>query len=79
MLRSENEAKVLHLANVVDKQMSEFRTKLREQSAATLSVLSALNIAEREYEAKQQQEEDLNFISTELHKMSDYLNACYND
>jgi cell division protein ZapA (FtsZ GTPase activity inhibitor) len=72
-LRSEDEAKVRNVAAMVDTQFRTIQGNSKEQSTATLSILTALNIAEQEYDARQQQQRDKLYLASEVEKMVTYL------
>jgi cell division protein ZapA (FtsZ GTPase activity inhibitor) len=78
-LRSDDEAKVRDVATMVDTQFRQIQGSSKEQSTATLSILTALNIAEQEYDARQQQQRDKNYLSAEVEKMVVYLRQSFGD
>lgn len=57
----------------VDKQIKELKLKHKEEPMSTLSVLAALNIAERFYEARIEGKTDIDYIKNELNKMADFI------
>lgn len=75
-LRGEDEQKLVASAREVDTQFQELRGQLQDQSTSTIAVVAALNIAEKNYETKQQAEADTTFLITELTKMAEYLERC---
>ena len=76
-LRGEDEQKVRSCAAEVDSQFQELQGKLQDQSTATLAVVSALNLAEINYDLKSQSAADTAFISSEFDKMSAFLEQCW--
>ncbi|MBK6292866.1 MAG: cell division protein ZapA [Ignavibacteria bacterium] len=50
---------------------------LREQSTPTLTVLAALNIAERYLDVQDQSSKDVQFVTDELEKMTQYLERAW--
>ncbi len=72
-LRSDDEAKVRHLAEKVDVKIQHLRHKIKEPSTTALTVLTALNIAEEGYELEQRSRFDLEYLSSELEQMGDFL------
>lgn len=75
-LRGEDEQKLVASAHEVDTQFHELRGQLQDQSTSTIAVVAALNIAEKNYETKQQAEADTAFLIAELTKMAEYLERC---
>ena len=78
-LRSDDEAKVREVAGAVDAQFRQMQGISKEQSTATLSILTALNIAEKEYEIRQQQRIDKAYLTAETEKMVAYLRQSYSN
>lgn len=78
-LRSDDEAKVRAISERVDNQMQQLRHKIQDQSTSTLAVLTALNIAEKEYESLEQSKTDTDYVVAELEKMSAFLQQCSSD
>jgi cell division protein ZapA (FtsZ GTPase activity inhibitor) len=78
-LRSDDEAKVRDVATMVDTQFRQIQGTSKEQSTATLSILTALNIAEQEYDARQQQQRDKHYLASEVEKMVAYLRQSFGD
>lgn len=75
-LRTDDEEKVRQVAEHVDLQMQRLRHKTQDPSTTTLSVLTALNIAEDTYNCRQQQKADTDYITAELEEMAGFLNTC---
>jgi cell division protein ZapA (FtsZ GTPase activity inhibitor) len=78
-LRSDDETKVRDVATMVDTQFRMIQGTSKEQSTATLSILTALNIAEQEYDARQQQQCDKHYLASEIEKMVAYLRQSFGD
>lgn len=72
-LRGENEEKVKQSVREVNVQFQHLQQTLREQSTPTLTVLAALNVAERYVEARDQRQQDVQFVTDELENMTRYL------
>ncbi|MCX6152941.1 MAG: cell division protein ZapA [Candidatus Kapabacteria bacterium] len=62
----------------VDEQVSLLRKTLTNEPMTTLSILAALNIAEKNYVLKKQNNENRTYLSNEINKMNDYLNQSLN-
>jgi cell division protein ZapA (FtsZ GTPase activity inhibitor) len=78
-LRSDDETKVREVAGAVDAQFRQIQGVSKEQSTATLSILTALNIAEKEYDARRQQRIDQAYLASEVEKMVVYLRDSYSN
>ncbi|MCS6808238.1 MAG: cell division protein ZapA [Bacteroidota bacterium] len=76
-LRSDDETKVREVAAAVDAQFRQLQAISKEQSTATLSILTALNIAEKEYEMRRQQRADMAYLASEVEKMVAFLRQSY--
>jgi cell division protein ZapA (FtsZ GTPase activity inhibitor) len=72
-LRGDNEEKVKQSVREVNVQFQHLQQTLREQSTPTLTVLAALNVAERYVEARDQRQQDVQFVTDELESMTRYL------
>lgn len=72
-LRGENEEKIKQSVREVNVQFQHLQQTLREQSTPTLTVLAALNVAERFVEAREQRQQDVRFVAEELESMTRYL------
>ena len=69
-----NEKLILDSAAEVNKQLEslvQFNSELPDKSVS--HILAALNIAEKEIVSRENYENEINYISTELSKMSDFL------
>ena len=71
-LRGQDEEIIQQAANEVNTQLDNLKGKTKE-SATTLPLLAALNIAEKYYINKKQYEIDINFLANELNEMVNYL------
>lgn len=78
-LRSDDEAKVRDVAAMVDTQFRLIQSNSKEQSTATLSILTALNIAEQQYDTRQQQQRDTLYLASEAEKMVAYLRQSFSE
>lgn len=72
-LRGNDEDKIRRSAQEVDSQFTLLRNSLNEQSTVTLSILSALNLAEKYHEGKSQLEVNIQYMDSELRKMKSYV------
>ncbi|MBU3680000.1 MAG: cell division protein ZapA [Candidatus Kapabacteria bacterium] len=72
-LRGDNEEKIKQSVREVNVQFQHLQQTLREQSTPTLTVLAALNVAERFVEAREQRQQDVRYVSEELESMARYL------
>jgi cell division protein ZapA (FtsZ GTPase activity inhibitor) len=71
-LRGEDEELIKSAAAEVNIQLDNLKGKTKE-TVTTLPLLAALNIAEKYYINKKQQEIDINFLAKELNEMINYL------
>lgn len=72
-LRGDNEEKIKQSVREVNVQYQHLQQTMREQSTPTLTVLAALNVAERFVEAREQRQQDVQFVAEELESMTRYL------
>ncbi|MFN6113834.1 MAG: cell division protein ZapA, partial [Bacteroidota bacterium] len=72
-LRGDNEEKIKQSVREVNVQFQNLQQTLREQSTPTLTVLTALNIAERYVEVNAQRQSDVRYVAEELESMTRYL------
>ncbi len=72
-LRGENEEKIKQSVREVNIQVQHLQQTLREQSTPTLTVLAALNIAEKYLDEKEQHVQATRAVAEELDKMTQYL------
>jgi cell division protein ZapA (FtsZ GTPase activity inhibitor) len=71
-LRGEDEEIIKSAAEEVNTQLDNLKGKTKE-TASTLPLLAALNIAEKYYINRKQHEIDINFLAHELNEMINYL------
>lgn len=76
-LRGENEEKIKKSVREVNLQIQQLQHSLREHSTPTLSLLAALNIAERYHDSLEQNSRDVQYVADELDKMAQYLERAY--
>lgn len=76
MLRGDDEAKIRRSANEVDSTILELQLRMQDQSTSTLTLLAALNIAEKYDDTRQQHEHNIQFVDKELQSMNVYLQEC---
>lgn len=72
-LRGENEEIINKAVNEVNSQLESLKGKSGE-TISGLSLLAALNIAEKYYSDKNQMDIDIAYLSNEIRQMVDYLN-----
>lgn len=77
-LRGENEESIKKSVREVNLQIQTLQQSLREQSTPTLSLLAALNLAERCLNAEEGRNNDLHFLMSELEKMTSYIDRAWN-
>ncbi|HYF02129.1 MAG TPA: cell division protein ZapA [Patescibacteria group bacterium] len=77
-LRGDDESRVRQSAHEVDGQIRQIQQKLNEQSTSTLSILAALNLAERFHASERQSQADADYVVRELEKMAEFLQNCCN-
>jgi len=76
-LRGDDEEKIKRSVREVNLQVQHLQQSLREQSTPTLTVLAALNIAEKYLDAQEQSSQDVRFVTDELEKMTQYLERAW--
>ncbi len=72
-LKGDNEALLNRAANDVNNIYTKIQESYPDESISTISVLTALNIAEKSINEKQQIEVDENYLVEQINKMTDYL------
>ena len=72
-LRGENEEKIKQSVREVNLQVQHLQQTLREQSTPTLTVLAALNIAEKYLDEREVHQQSVQSVVDELEKMTQYL------
>ncbi len=76
-LRGENEEKIKKAVREVNLQIQQIQQSLPEQSTPTMSLLAALNIAEKYIDADEGRRSDTALMNEELSKMSAYLERAW--
>lgn len=76
-LRGNDEEKIKKSVREVNLQVQHLQQTLREQSTPTLTILAALNIAEKYLDAQEQRAKDLELVTDELTKMTEYLDRAW--
>lgn len=74
-LFGEDAAIVKNAAELVNQQIKDLKKSYEHEPVSTLSVLAALNIAEKHFVNRHQNEIDRNYIVSEIEKMSEYLKS----
>lgn len=72
-LRGENEESIKKSVREVNLQIQALQQSLREQGTQTISLLAALNLAERCLTAEEGRVADVQFVASEISKMTDML------
>ncbi len=72
-LRGDNEESMKKSVREVNLQIQTLQQSLREQGTSTLSLLAALNLAERCLTAEEGRTADLQFVTSELARMAELL------
>lgn len=72
-LRGDNEKLIQHVASEVNNQIKEIGARHTEESSTTISVLTALNMAEKGIREKIQRETDESFVVNELGRMAELI------
>ena len=72
-LKGEDEVLIDQAAHEVDSQLGELNKRNSAESPETLSILAALNIAEKYYKGRLQDEANVKFVIDELNKMTEYI------
>jgi cell division protein ZapA (FtsZ GTPase activity inhibitor) len=78
-LRSDNEVKLREIATSVDKQLRQLQATTAEPSTTTLSVLTALNIAEQEHDTRHQQIVNTQYLIAEVERMKAFARQTFAD
>jgi cell division protein ZapA (FtsZ GTPase activity inhibitor) len=77
-LRGDNEESIKKSVREVNIQIQNLQQSMREQSTPTLSLLAALNLAERCLVAEEGSEADVLWMTDELEKMTSYMERAWN-
>ena len=72
-LKGDNESVIQMAAEEVNSQLEQLGRKHLGETEVRLSVLAALNIAEKQLKLQQQQEIDRNFVVKEVEKISELI------
>ena len=75
--RGNDEEKIKKSVREVNLQVQHLQQTLREQSTPTLTILAALNIAEKYLDVQEQRAKDLELVTDELTKMTEYLDRAW--
>jgi cell division protein ZapA (FtsZ GTPase activity inhibitor) len=76
-LRGNDAEKIKKSVREVNLQVQHLQQTLREQSTPTLTILAALNIAEKYLDVQEQRANDLELVTDELTKMTEYLDRAW--
>lgn len=77
-LRSNDEALTRDLAAEVDTQLKEFQQKLPSQPTSTLAILTALNFAEQEAHAQENERRENDRVASKIDELSERLESGLN-
>ncbi|MEP0821705.1 MAG: cell division protein ZapA [Ignavibacterium sp.] len=75
-LRGENEDLTKRIASYVDAMLTRIHDKIPEQPPLTVAVLSALNITEDLMKEREQHQQTMMHLQTEIVKLNNYLDTC---
>jgi cell division protein ZapA (FtsZ GTPase activity inhibitor) len=75
-LRGENEDLTKRIASYVDTMLTRIHEKIPEQPPLTVAVLSALNITEDLMKEREQHQQTMVRVETEIVKLNNYLDTC---
>jgi len=75
-LKGENEDLTKRIAAYVDAMLTRIHDKIPEQPPLTVAVLSALNITEDLMKEREQHQEAVMHVQTEIVKLNNYLDNC---
>jgi cell division protein ZapA (FtsZ GTPase activity inhibitor) len=75
-LKGENEDLTKRIASYVDTMLTRIHDKIPEQPPLTVAVLSALNITEDLMKEREQHQEAVMHVQTEIVKLNNYLDNC---
>ncbi|MBL7998797.1 MAG: cell division protein ZapA [Candidatus Kapabacteria bacterium] len=70
-----DEEKTRRAAGEVNTVLQTLQQRMGDQSTATLSVLSALNIAEKYHDSHDQHNADMQYLMQEFSSMTEYLES----
>ncbi len=75
-LKGENEDLTKRIATYVDSMLTKIHEKIPEQPPLTVAVLSALNITEDLMKEREQHQQTMTHLETEIAKLNNYLDNC---
>lgn len=75
-LRGENEDLTKRIASYVDSMLTRIHDKIPEQPPLTVAVLSALNITEDLMKEREEHQQTMMHVQTEIVKLNNYLDTC---
>lgn len=75
-LKGDNEDQTKKIAAYVDSMLTEIHERIPEQPPLTVAVLSALNITEDLMKEREQHQNAVQHLETEILKLSNYLDNC---
>lgn len=75
-LKGENEDQTKKIATYVDSMLTKIHDRIPEQPPLTVAVLSALNITEDLMKEREQHQNEVEHLETEILKLSHYLDNC---
>ncbi len=78
-LKSSNDKLLQLTADMVNNEISKVQEKMPNESTITVTVLAALNIAEKYHQSKEQSNIDKDFLREELQKMAEKLEQTLKD
>ncbi len=77
-LYGDDESTIKESAQIVDEQLREIKKNNENESINTLTILAALNIAEKFNKNRQQLNVDYDYLMIELNKMAEFLKSYLN-
>jgi cell division protein ZapA (FtsZ GTPase activity inhibitor) len=78
-LKSGNDKLLQLTADMVNNEIAKVQEKMPNESAITVTVLAALNIAEKHHQSIEQNNIDKDFLREELQKMAEKLEQTLKD
>lgn len=75
-LRGENEDLTKRIASYVDGMLTRIHDRIPEQPPLTVAVLSALNITEDLMKEREEHQQAMMHVQTEIVKLNNYLDTC---
>ncbi len=75
VLRGDDEALLQRVTREVNSQLAALENSHTEESATTLSILAALNIAEKHFKYKEQNTVSNKYIINEINAMTEFLQS----